>query len=151
MCCVCAGYSLVLADGCLSDTGVVGWGFCYGGAGWLGGVLCIYKSRDMTGCENFKSGFHFLLCGACRSAGSTASFAVAAHAEHTGREWVTILSPRHIEKAAEKRSQQLRGNADPRGKSLLPSLTQIRRWAWQHFHFSHLLISYDWALMGFCG
>ncbi len=68
--------------------------------GWVG-LGCIYKSGQMAGCEKFIRRFCFLLSGARRSAGSTASFAVAAHAAHTGRERVTLLSLRHIEKAAE--------------------------------------------------
>ena len=54
-------------------------------------------------------GLHFLLRADCRSAGSTDNSEIAA----TGREWGTLLSPRHIEKAAEERSQRHKGNTDP--------------------------------------
>lgn len=56
-----------------------------------------------------------------------------------------------LKKQLRKDHSSTLGNAAPRGVSLLLSLTQIRRRAWQHFHFCHELISYDWALMGFCG
>lgn len=104
---------LVLADGCLSDRESERWGCWYGGGRWLRGVRCIYKLRQMAGCENLKQRFRFPLCGACRSPGSTAGFAVAAHAVHTGRERVTLLSPRHIEKNSWEKITAAQGERSP--------------------------------------
>lgn len=111
---------LVLADGCLSARELQGGG----GAdtetldGWVG--LDAFTNRGRWQ-DVWISNREFASCFAVPAGvlGSTASLAVTAHAAHTGRERVTLLSPGHIEKAAEKRSQQRRGNAAPRGISPL--------------------------------
>lgn len=111
----------VLADGCPSDrareVGGCGGGYRLGGVRWLGGVGRNYKSRQMAACENFKSRLglpsprHPGVSG-----GQQPAPGAGAHTVHAGSERATLLSQRHIEKAAEKkkiRSQQHIGNAAP--------------------------------------
>lgn len=71
------------------------------------GLGAFTKSRQDVRISN--RDFPFLLCGARMSEGSTACFAVAAHAASTGREWVSLLSPRHTEKQPRKDHSSMGG------------------------------------------
>lgn len=58
----------------------------------------------MAACENTDLVSHHR--GVQGSAGSTASFGVGAHTVDAGKERATLLSPRHIEKAAEEKKKK---------------------------------------------
>lgn len=100
----------VLADGCPSDgargVGGAGRGYRLGGVRWLGGVGRNYKSRQMAACENFESrlGLPSPRCPGV-SGGQQPAPGAGAHTVHAGRERATLLSQRHIEKAAEKKKK----------------------------------------------
>lgn len=163
----------VLADGCPSDgAGEVGGGrecVCVWGGGehghrgvrWLGGVGHNYKSRQMAACKNFKCrlGFPSPRCLAVSWVNSQRRCG-SSYCARLKRASHTFITETHWKSSWENPPQKTTDHSSTEGRQPLRGAAvhlcrfhSLRKGAgtWQHFHFCHWLVLYDWTVMGFGG